>query len=120
MPTFHVGRNGRWRSEWTFNAKTGELNGVCKVHVHYYEEGNVALNSETKFSISTTPPNDGESEERTAERVVQQVKKNETEWHTRVNNSYQKLSEGAFRELRRPLPVFRTKIDWDKVYNKPL
>ncbi|KAJ3059432.1 F-actin-capping protein, partial [Quaeritorhiza haematococci] len=41
--------NGRWRSTWTVNPSTGHLKGTAKVHVHYYEDGNVQLNSSKEF-----------------------------------------------------------------------
>jgi len=38
--------NGRWKSTWTY--ANGELVGHFKICVHYYEDGNVQLNSDTK------------------------------------------------------------------------
>lgn len=40
--------NGRWRSIWTVSLnptdkKPAKLNGLVKLHVHYYEDGNVQL-----------------------------------------------------------------------------
>jgi capping protein alpha len=44
--------NGRWRSVWTFSLDTRELKGTIKVNVHYYEDGNVQLDSSK--SVQTT------------------------------------------------------------------
>jgi capping protein alpha len=46
--------NGRWRSQWTLNTSTGELSGVLRVTVHYYEDGNVQLNSEKKVGLPSS------------------------------------------------------------------
>ncbi|KAI7869225.1 F-actin-capping protein subunit alpha [Spinellus fusiger] len=47
--------NGRWLATWTYDCETGELKGATKVQVHYYEDGNVQLNSEktTESTVSS-------------------------------------------------------------------
>ena len=44
MPFNH--RNGRWRSAWVITPAAGEIKGTVKVNVHYFEDGNVQLNTE--------------------------------------------------------------------------
>lgn len=57
--------NGRWRSVWSisFNPskdKQAELKGLIRLHVHYYENGNVQLVSyrdcDQKISITVSDP----------------------------------------------------------------
>jgi len=43
-------RNGRWRSQWTIDA-SGNAKGVLRAQVHYYEDGNVQLQTEKKVEF---------------------------------------------------------------------
>ncbi len=55
-------RNGRWRSVWTVQLENGqaEVQGLLKVQVHYYEDGNIQLVSskEVKEGIAFTVKNE--------------------------------------------------------------
>lgn len=54
-------RNGRWRSQWTLTVGTNTIDvfGFLRIHVHYYENGNVQLvaSKEIKESIALTVSN---------------------------------------------------------------
>jgi len=105
--------NGRWRSEWTLNKSSGELTGVLRVTVHYYEDGNVQLNSEKK--VAETVPVD--SPEAAAAAVVRIMEREEGKYQTAISANYTVMSDTTFKALRRALPITRTKVDWHKVLN---
>lgn len=108
--------NGRWRSMWTltFNpAKDKQLDlvGLIRLHVHYYEDGNVQLvssrNCDQKINLSKP--------EQVAKDVVGAVKKLESDYQRAISENYQTISDTTFKALRRPLPVNRSKIEWNKL-----
>jgi hypothetical protein len=49
-----INRNGRWRSTWVVNPESGKLKGTIKVNVHYYEDGNVQLDSNKDIEVETS------------------------------------------------------------------
>jgi len=104
--------NGRWRSVWTF--ANGELTGHFKIVVHYYEDGNVQLNTDTtqKTTISETGNPDA-----VASAPLKAIAKVEAQYQSSLEASYATMGETTFKALRRALPIFRTKIDWVKIKN---
>lgn len=75
--------------------------------MHYYEDGNVALN--TKKPISLSVPS------LTASAVMSKISVAEREYQEELNRAFSRLSEDAFKSLRRQLPVTRQKVEWEKV-----
>ncbi|KAF2075302.1 hypothetical protein CYY_003379 [Polysphondylium violaceum] len=107
--------NGRWRSVWTatFKPNSGNvtLNGKIQVNVHYYEDGNVQLNTSTEKS-TTSPSGDATS---TAVNAFKAIGKTELNLHSSIDSSYSTMGETTFKALRRALPINRCKINWQKV-----
>lgn len=99
--------NGRWRSLYTFDPASGTLEGSIKVDVHYYEDGNVRLLTSKAVSAAVASG--------TGAGVAREVSVLEKKYQEELDRSFVSLSEGAFKGLRRQLPVTRQKIEWDKV-----
>jgi len=104
--------NGRWRSVWTFHG--GELVGHFKIVVHYYEDGNVQLNTDTTQKTTSQEVKDPET---TATNAFKAIAKVETSFHQSLDTSYATMGDTTFKALRRNLPITRTKIDWNRIKN---
>ena len=106
----HVYRNGRWRSTYHFNPSTSSLNGTINVDVHYYEDGNVRLTTNKAVSISL-PSSSAQS----PDNIIRHIALAEKKYQEELNRGFNALSEGAFKSLRRQLPVTRQKVEWEKI-----
>ncbi|KAJ1879744.1 F-actin-capping protein subunit alpha [Coemansia sp. RSA 1722] len=103
--------NGSWRAVWSFNPESNQLNGSIKVRVHYFEDGNVQLDTQSDFSRDVETGGD------VAKKVAKLIGQSEAEFQQGINDGYRQLSEKTFKGLRRTLPVTRNKIDWEKIAN---
>jgi capping protein alpha len=100
--------NGRWRSQYTVSPASTSLTGKINVDVHYYEDGNVRLL--TSKSVSASLPSSP-----SAQDIAKQISLAEKKYQEELNRGFAGLSEGAFKGLRRQLPVTRQKMEWEKV-----
>lgn len=100
-------RNGRWRSLYIYSPSSSSLTGSIKVDVHYYEDGNVRL--------LTTKPVSASVSSGSATAIAREIAGAEKKYQEEVNRGFSNLSEGAFKGLRRQLPITRQKIEWDKI-----
>ncbi|KAL6917810.1 hypothetical protein FSST1_009305 [Fusarium sambucinum] len=99
--------NGRWRSLYILDPSSGALEGSLKVDVHYYEDGNVRLLTNKTVSSNISSVNGA--------GIVREISTTEKKYQEELNKGFVSLSEGAFKGLRRQLPVTRQKIEWDRV-----
>jgi len=99
--------NGRWRSLYIYSPSSSSLTGSMKVDVHYYEDGNVRL-------LATKPVSAAVSSS-SASSILREITVAEKKYQEEVNKGFNNLSEGAFKGLRRQLPITRQKIEWDKI-----
>ena len=76
--------------------------------MHYYEDGNVRLT--TSKQIPETEVASGRAAD-----VVREIAKVEKKYHEDLNKGFNDLNEGGFKGLRRPLPVTRQKMEWEKI-----
>ena len=106
-PLLTVIRNGRWRSIYIYDPSSSTLTGTIHVDVHYYEDGNVRL--------STTKPVNISSVGSEARDIIRQIATAEKKYQEELNRGFNSLSEGAFKGLRRQLPVTRQKVEWEKI-----
>jgi capping protein alpha len=97
--------NGRWRSSYIYNPSSNTLAGSIKVDVHYYEDGNVRLLTKKDVSLNGVGEKD----------VMRQIATAEKKYQEDLNRAFGQLSEGAFKGLRRQLPITRQKIEWEKI-----
>ncbi|KAK3705707.1 F-actin-capping protein subunit alpha [Vermiconidia calcicola] len=99
--------NGRWRSTYLLDPLSKSLQGTIKVDVHYYEDGNVRMNTTKKVEIGS-----GAS---SADAVVREIAKAENKYQEELNRAFTALAEGSFKGLRRQLPVTRQRVEWEKI-----
>lgn len=97
---------GRWRSIYTYSLSSRKLEGEILVDVHYYEDGNVRLLTNKKLELEPGSGKDG---------VAKAIGAAEKKYQDELNKAFGVLGEGNFKELRRALPVTRSKINWASV-----
>jgi len=105
---------GGWNSVFTVTGvdKEGaqELVGNIKVHVHYFEDGNVQLHSavekKIEVSISSDPSKTGKSIANAIDRV-------ESAYQLGLEEMYVDMHDNTFKALRRFLPITKTPMNWN-------
>ena len=102
-------RNGRYRAVYHVSpaSSASSITGTIHVDVHYYEDGNVSLNNKKPLSLSLPSS--------TADSIIKRIANAERDHQDELNQAFSRLAEGAFKGLRRQLPITRQKVEWEKV-----
>ena len=79
-----------------------KLEGRIRINAHYFEEGNVQLNStfNENDEINVTEP------DVTAEVLINTIKKHENDFQERLNKFYVDMHNKTFKNMRRYLILY--------------
>lgn len=105
--------SGRIRSTYKCTLSPGdgdvEIAGKMVIQVHYFEEGNVQLNTKNQPTLKCK----GVDPEEFASTFVSAVEKHEQTLHQSLFVDFNKLSADTFKGLRRKLPLTGKKFDFE-------
>lgn len=103
---------GGWQSEWTLSVakmeKNVKIEGRIRLNVHYFEDGNVQLNStfNEQAEVEVSDPSN------TAENVISKITELETAFQKKLDTFYVQMHDSTFKNMRRFLPKTGKKMDW--------
>lgn len=95
-----------WKSVYSVDG-SGKIDGNVKLDIHYYEDGNVRLD----FDEATEFASLGEV---SASAIVNYINKAENDATLKILEDFTLLNQKYFKNLRRLLPVTKSKINWGK------
>lgn len=98
--------SGRWKSFYSIDA-AGSISGVVNLDIHYYEDGNVRLSFEE-------PVGDASLQEVSGSSIVNYINNSENKLTMKIIEDFNLLNQKYFKNLRRLLPVTKSKINWGK------
>jgi len=104
--------SGKWQSSWVVkvNGSSAELSGDVKLHVHYFEDGNLQMQSSKAFpsaSFSFSSP------EKLAEETFSRIQASENSLQSGLEEMYTNMNNETFKSMRRIMPISKTKMDWN-------
>jgi len=106
--------SGMWNSLWNLEvdseASTYKISGEVKIQVHYFEDGNLQLNSSKPIAASEGKFS---SEADLGDKIVAHIRRQETLIQTGLEEMYNNMSEQTLRSMRRVMPITRTKMEWN-------
>ncbi|KAH7817626.1 F-actin capping protein, alpha subunit [Monocercomonoides exilis] len=103
---------GQWKSTWILELSEDkhQLSGEMSVAAHFFEAGNVHLNTEDRAERKI---NASENLAQIAKDVKNAIISEEQKFQQSIDESFIRLAESSFRALRMKLPRSKTKINWD-------
>lgn len=94
---------GQWKS--VYSLKENVLKGSIKIDIHYFEEGNVRLTYEDNVTNDVSMD---------ARSILNAINTTENNIAVKIVENFNDLNQRSFKNLRRLLPVTRSKINWGK------
>ena len=104
--------SGKWSSTWELTSSGGSttLKGEIKIHAHYFEDGNVQLQTSKPVAAMKW---DWEFTESRVPAVIDYIAQREQDLHTALSAMYSNMDAETFKSIRRILPVTKLKMDWN-------
>lgn len=93
---------GQWQSHYVI--KNGSITGTVKLDIHYYEDGNVRLGFDEKVPTVSIGQD--------ALTIVNFINETENNVTIKIIENFNELNQKYFKNLRRLLPVTKSKINW--------
>lgn len=100
---------GRWRSKFTVHVGAKKVEGAIKARIHYFEDGNVQMNTDKVVEAEPVSFSDAAS---LAKQVRRVIVTNESKAQDSLEEMYINMSNETFKDMRRVLPITRQKMDW--------
>lgn len=97
---------GSWRS--TYSLENGALSGCIKIQVHYFESGNVQLNTKFENKMDVGQSDDQKT---MATNIVKAIKEMENKFQSGLSKFFTDTTS-QFKKVRRGLTVQGTMFDW--------
>ncbi|EMG48978.1 CAP01 F-actin-capping protein subunit alpha [Candida maltosa Xu316] len=94
---------GQWKSNYVVSERG--ITGDVSLDIHYFEDGNVRL----KFNESINDEGDFVG---SASKIVNFINDQENQIVIKIVDQFNNLNQQSFKNLRRLLPVTRSKINW--------
>lgn len=104
--------SGKWSSTWTLALEEGvaSLSGEVKIHIHYFEDGNLQMQSHKQIAPNEIAFN---TEAVLFDKVASIIQSEESALQNGLEEMYTNMNGETFRSMRRIMAVTRTKMDWN-------
>eukprot|EP01006_Ploeotia_vitrea_P043846 TRINITY_DN66784_c5_g1_i5.p1 TRINITY_DN66784_c5_g1~~TRINITY_DN66784_c5_g1_i5.p1 ORF type:complete len:290 (-),score=162.28 TRINITY_DN66784_c5_g1_i5:123-992(-) len=103
---------GTWKSVFQVNVSSqgqATLTGTIKVNVHYYEDGNVQLNTDITREVAVKV-GDAAATAKAVEKAIAEI---ESSFQEHLGEIYIQMHSTTFKSMRRFLPVSGVKMNWN-------
>ena len=105
---------GQWKSNYLITEQG--IKGNIDLDIHYFEDGNVRLKFNESINSSSNNNNSSTLQSgnliNNASRIVNFINEQENATMVKIIEQFNNLNQKSFKNLRRLLPVTRSKINW--------
>lgn len=105
---------GQWKSNYLITEQG--IKGNIDLDIHYFEDGNVRLKFNESINSSNNNNNSSTLQSgnliNNASRIVNFINEQENATIVKIIEQFNNLNQKSFKNLRRLLPVTRSKINW--------